>query len=343
MSHSILVRDVHDFNNTSGKKFLTVTSLEDDELIKSQFSMSMAYMFPDQKLFLSTVSPEDTVSVILNTSSFNPLLVGEFTDIISENDIHSREPMCKCISPLMTDGFDIYCTNQQCGLTLYSRFSNLANTSMFSRDSLSDIANYIPPGEDPYMVVNDNPDLDKPFSLLMDPRFWNTGGKSIEDFLLNKTKTPFIDLSTFLIESEFSSFLDSFVNNYSQNSYAFRNLRRFYDDMNELVQRRDDTSRRQNKLIVQFINSLGISSLSPEIVSQLLQYERCLGYTQDPLMSYFYMMTHPNQMINELGIHKLEAEAIYREVYSRKYELYDICLAYTNHETAESCFDKMKL
>jgi len=63
MLNTITVRDVYDTNSVSGKKHISVTSLEQDELVKSLFDMSNRYMFPDQKLFLTTVSPEDVVAV----------------------------------------------------------------------------------------------------------------------------------------------------------------------------------------------------------------------------------------------------------------------------------------
>lgn len=340
MRHAITVRDVHDFNNKAGKKNIYVTSLEDDELIKSQFSMTMAFMFPDQKLFLSTVSPEDTVSVVLDSCLSNPLLLGEFNDILSENDFHSREPICQCFTPLVTDGFDVYCPNQYCGLTLHSRIENLATCSMFTKNSLSYIQNYISPTEDPYMVINDDPDIDKPFSLLLDRKFWNIGPKPLESFLLDKSKNLTIDMSTFLIDTEFSSFIDSHVTHYSMSNRSFMNVSRFFDDMNELVNRRDFSSARQNKLILQFMNCLGIESLSREILIQLFNYEQCMEQP-DPLLPYFYSITHPKHMIDELGIHPLEAKAIYSEVVRRKYEFHDICLAYTSHDVASDCFGPM--
>jgi len=338
MLNTITVRDVYDTNSVSGKKHISVTSLEQDELVKSLFDMSNRYMFPDQKLFLTTVSPEDVVAVDLTNYSRDLLVVGEFSDIISESNLHTRETICKCFQPLVTDGMDVYCTNQQCGLTLASRFKRLAETSLLSSEFNEDIVNYIGPDVDPYMVMAENPDMDRPFNMITDGRFWGYKDKDLESILLHPNNQSYIDISTFLIESEFASLIDGTPTLYNSNSFMFRNIGRFYDDMKELKERRDNTSRRQNHLIKEFMWCLGIEALSREIIEALFTYELCMDYPCEPLLPYFYMLNNPAEMTRELGIHYLEAASINREVVSRKHELYDICLNYCGGEVANQCF-----
>lgn len=339
MDRITTVREVLESNDCAGKKYISITSMEEDEFIKSQFSMTDLYMFPHEKLFLSSVSPQDEVKLIYNPSVNNPLIMGEFVSITSKTE--NRDSYCLCKSMLVSDGFNVHCPNPACGLTRSTRIKRLADTPFFTNKSSLDITDYTSNGvECPYMIMADNPNLNCPFSIITENRFWGNTSSSLEKILLDTKWT--IDLSTFLIESEFNNFLDNFNISLSRNLLSIKNISRFYDGMRELIDRRDYNSINQNTLISEFIWCLGIESISQKMIEGFLNYEMCFDSVESPLLPYIYLLTHPVELVKELGFHPLEASNIYKEVMNRKYELFDIFAAYSSTDLMIDTFRNME-
>jgi hypothetical protein len=73
----------------------------------------------------------------------------------------------------------------------------------------------------------------------------------------------------------------------------------------------------------------------------MVAYEHMNGVGEDPVLSYIYLMTRPNEMVRELGIHPLEAQGIYQEVNHRRYELHDIFAAYSSFAAMKDIFSSL--
>lgn len=325
----ITVHDVVEQNDCSGKKHIFVTSMEHDEVLRSHFRLTHSYMFPRDKLLLATVAPMDEVVVVVEGYLDSPIVLGEYIDNLS--DTEKRPPQCRCGMLLVSDGFEIMCLNKDCALTLASQFSRLANTPFFFPEQSITPEWY-------NVHFGENPLSTQPFLPIIQPKFWGQNDGTLEGMLLREAAagklSRGISIANFLTETLFRDFLETrypFATAEAyEHSYEFENLFRFFGDMDELIERRDYSSPRQNHLITHFIWALGIESLSADVISKMLTYETSLGDTNGPMFPYAYLLSHPGYMVSELGLHPLEAREISRQACRKRFELFDIFSHYSS-------------
>lgn len=325
MVNEIVVRDVIEQNDCAGKKYFYVTSMEGDETVQSRFRLTHAYMIPHEKLILASVAPQDKVLVVNEFYPCDLLIAGTYVHNLS--DVSNRDPLCRCGTPMVSDGFDIYCPNDQCPLTLTTRFERLGMQTFSEMETLkyneetgfieesatyTDLMNYI-----------------QPFAFITNGLFWGYPGGSLEHILLTRSFGN-LSLATFLVEPLLRDFIEQFPPP-NANSDTFKGANIFYRDMDELIQRRDLDSVRQNVLLRSFLSALGIESLSDDHIRLMVQYEHDIQGMLEPFLLYAYLLTHPGELMTATGMHRLEAATIMEEVRRRRYELFDIFYHYTNN------------
>lgn len=346
---AVVVGSVLEHHDCMGRKSIDVSP----ENTLARFRLTKAYMPPLDKLQLATVGPTDRVlihpkemsprvnigaglSLFEEYLAEDPLVLGEYTANLSAG--YYRDPICQCGTVLVSDGFDIYCPHDQCGLTLLARIQRLASAEFFSYESLGEEFY----NEDSILLTNDQY-FTQPFKLLLDPRLWGDtrlwGEQrlSLEYILLHK-KPQHISLATFLVEPLFRDFLDCTSPHFDFDSLPFQNVRNFYAHMVELTQRRNYNAEYQNRLIKQFFMALGLEMLHEDVIDKMVTYEQQLGWSDDVFVPYVYFLTHPMEMIKELGLHMIEAREIHREFMSRAHEFIDIFSRYTELEALRDIF-----
>jgi hypothetical protein len=323
MNDVVHVRDVIEKNDCAGKKHICITASEEQAYV--QYRLTPAWMPPHIKLGLASVAPLDTVRVVIDPIQRGAIVIGDYVENLT--DYWNRTPVCRCETLMVSDGFDVYCPNPECALTIATRLERLGTTSFFRSESMaSDLTEgYF---DHQGIAIFDDVNYCRPFHPITQGLFWGEPGGSLEHILLTRN-VGYISLATFLVPSLFEDFLGT-IKPFSPHFYT--NITRFYGAMDEFVNRRDFTSVRQNQLIYEFIWSLGIESLSQENIFALTQYEKLLDQTVDPILCYAYVLTHPIEMIRELGLHHLEAAAIVQEISRRKHELFDIFYYYANNK-----------
>lgn len=331
----ITVREVIEQNDCSGKKHIFVTAIEEDESAVSRFRLTRAYMFPHEKILLASVCPTDVVTVAYDYFPLDPTLAGEFTGIHS--DIGNRDPLCRCGIEIMSDGMEIYCPNKHCALTLSTRIRRLA-TTQFTQQEMC----YFDPqtGEEKVSIsINQPVSYYQPFQHIAQGIFWGHPGGSLEQIILNKYNLfKNLSLANFLIEPLFRELLESILPLDANDNNAYLRIEYFYSSMEEFVNNRDYNSHHQQLLIHAFMSCLGIESLSDDHIKLMMDYEQNIGGVWTPLLSYAFLLTHPRELVTELGLHPAEATAIVGEVNRRSYELSDIFYHYTNknHDVLET-------
>lgn len=328
MGDRITVRDVVEYNDCAGRKHISVTSMEEDEIVPSRFLLSRKWLPPYQKLQLATVAPVDIVEV--QHQSFgnlfqDPSLVGEYVQNLT--DVYTREPLCRCGHQLVCDGYDLYCLNISCALTLSTKIRRLANTTFFDSDVLS---------HDPLtgeakinLTIGGHPSYTNPFAMICQGVFWGNDVGSLEKLLLTKN-FGYLSLATFLIQPLFQELLEKLSPLDVLDNIAYVNVQYFYEAMDSFINTRDYQSAQQHRFIKSFLWCLGIEALLEEHVDKMIVYESSVGAELDPMLTYAYILTHPGVMTNELAIHHLEATAIAYEVKQRSHELFNIFYHYTN-------------
>jgi len=233
---------------------------------------------------------------------------------------------------LVSDGFDIYCPNDQCGLTILTRLERLANTSFFSYDKPIDLHE-----THESVVLTDDPYFMRPFLPILQPRFWGEAVGSLEHVLLNKPPCS-VSIATFLVEPLFRDLLDCISAPINYDNLLLRNIAHFYNTMQKAMQHRDYRDAVQNRAIKEFIWALGIEALQEDVIDKLMMFEQSTGWTEDTLFPYAYMISHPNELTKELGVHPLESRAIALEFRRRMYEFYDIFSYYLSHAAVNDLF-----
>jgi hypothetical protein len=231
----------------------------------------------------------------------------------------------------------VYCPNTECGLTTLAKIGRLADTVFFDTmyQYFDPEVEYFKSGPE----YGHNPNYQKPFSIITQGLFWGHPGGSVEHILLSG-RFGSISLANFLVEPLYRELVDT-LGPRSLDSYLYMNIEQFFFDMVELVNRRDLTSIRQNMLMYGFLNALGIESLSHININKMMAYEREMSHMGEPMLMYAFMLTNPAEMVRELGIHHLEADAIFSEVRRRKTEFHDIFYHYTNNNMdVDNLFDR---
>jgi hypothetical protein len=335
MNNQITVRDVIEYNDCAGKKYISVTSMEEDEIVPSRFLLSRKWMPADHKLGLSAVAPLDVVTVNyhhINGLFNDPSLVGEYVENLT--DVYTRDPLCRCGHRLVCDGFDLYCPNTLCALTLATKINRLGNTVFFDSEVLS---------HDPStgearisLAIGGDPSYSQPFFMITQGMFWGTNVGTLEHTLLTRNFGS-LSLATFLIQPLFKEFLEMLSPQDVLDNIAYLNVDRFYDSMDLIINERNINSPQQQLFMKSFLWCLGIEALLEEHVDKMMVYEASYGAELDPLLTYAYVLCNPGVMISDLNIHPLEASAIANEVKRRSHELHDIFYHYTNenHDIVE--------
>lgn len=332
VSDKIIVGDVYDFHDCNGRKFIDITDLERSDFVKHRFRMTSSQMLPFQKLMLSSVLPGDEVIVTTNIYNDNSIMVGEYIDNLS--NIHNRMATCRCGSGLLSDGFDVYCPNVDCGITLATRLERLGTTTFFPHNVLC----YDSETRDDFIYSGLGYDS-TPFKVILDPKFWGYEFENIDTILIKFNKLK-VSLSTFLIEPLFTDFIDCVKPAIAYNPYGLQGVGYFFGYMSELINRRDYSSESQNTLIKNFIWSLGIQSLRQDTITKMLVYETGMGAYDQVLLPYLHLLTNPDEMVRELQIHRMEAMVICNEVAKRRYELCDIFSHYCGRELVDRFFKR---
>jgi hypothetical protein len=341
VSEVIEVRDVIEKNDCAGKKSFFVTSMGSDESVKSIYQLNSAWMPPESKLELSAVAPLDRVAVV--QSLYTPLIVqhdGELVALAGEfiqnhSDPHLRDPVCRCGQRLKSDGFDIHCPDPYCPLSIVMRLQRLAETQFFDFESVTSDGELV----HFHLTDEDFNQYTRPFFTVTQSLLWGRPGGLIEDYLLTRPlERP--NQATFLIPDLFEDFLENPAIPMHLGQVAVSSIQRFYGWMNETVNRRDFNSHAQNRLLYGFLQSLAIEALRPQFIEAIFTYEAQVGFT-DPVMIYAHILTNVNELVKEIGMHPLEAQAIIREIYQRRYEMHDIFRCYAlNKSDVDTTFSK---
>lgn len=332
-----IVREVMDRNDCAGFKTIMITCQETDETSVSKFIMARDFRDPHEKLHLASVEPEDSVQVVVSPDFLGPGIIGEFIAVTSMTGV--RCPTCRCGSTLVSDGKDVACPNPDCGLSLMARIERLAGIPFF-------ISEY---RQNPVVVKIDGEwhtgvnitdlryDLEegRPFSMLMDHRFWNTFKNNLEYVFLEKQRT--LSLATFLIEEQFKDFIDSHRTDFNPD---WNEVGKFFDSINVTLTHRNIKSREQNLFMYHFIAALGIQSLTPMMIEALLSYEMIHDHVMQPLMCYLVALSSPSILVNEINLHPIQASNVVREFTSRRYEMFDIFSAYCDQGDVTYIFEK---
>lgn len=331
--NKIIVGNVHDYHDCNGKKFIDITDSEEGGMISPRFRMTSRQMLPYQKLLLSTVLPGDEVIVYHNAIYDNALIAGEYIENAYPHGF--RYAVCRCGSDLVSDGFEVYCPNAECSITVTSRIARLADTMFFPYNVMVSDHEM---SQDFSFMSHDNSSI--PFKPILDPKFWGCEFDSLDTVLLG-SKFGSVSLATFLVEPLFTGFLDYTASSLSYNNYTFQAIGYFFGYMEELINRRDYHSEAQNTLIERFIWALGIESLKPDVIRKMVCYEVGMGMGGQVLLPYIHFLTSPDELSRELKVHPIEARMIAHEVHKRKYEFHDIFSHYSSEDTADRFLGRM--
>jgi hypothetical protein len=326
MADVIEVLDVIERNDCASKKSFYVTTRASDETINSLYRISPAWMPPETKLALATVSPMDKVVVHRGILAENLLHNGGFVVFDGDfdqnlSDTHNRDAVCRCGTPLVSDGFDIHCPNLNCPMTLAARLDRLGNTEFFDFESVTSSGELIEIGFGP----DEQTSYAQPFMCVTQGLFWGVPGGSVEELLLRRGM-DLPNIATFLVEPLFAQFLDSLPSNNYMVQMGIAGAQRFYAWMTETINRRDYYSISQNRLIQAFLWSIGIEALKPIFFDRLMAAEMDMALN-DPAVSFAAILTNQRTLIG-LDFHPVEAAAIVREVHHRRYEIHDIFYHY---------------
>jgi len=331
MVNEIEVCDVIESNDCAGKKSFEVTSTAEDETFKARYRLNHGWLPPATKLQLATVSQMDKVHVVVTNQFYAhaPLTIGEYTQVLDST--HFRDPVCRCGEFLTSDGFEIYCPNLTCALTLKTRFERLADIQFFDFETVSNDRELV-------YHPNDFDNYTHPFRLLKQGLFWGFPGLTLEEALLrlngrNTTgMSAFMssecNISTFYIPDLFKEFVENGKIPNWLAEQAVRSIDRFYGYMQDSINRRDTDSPTQNMILAGFLWGLGLESIRPLTIQKIFNYEYNIGF-KDPATIYASVLTSYQELINELEMHPLEADAIVNEIRRRKYEIRDIFYHYS--------------
>lgn len=319
MRRVVTAIEVIEENDISGQKYIQVVGRESDELVAVNYHLTSRYMIPYEKLMLTTVSPEDQIMVEIN-EFLNPtdLVIGEY--IGNMFDAQDRLPLCRCGTLITTDGNDIFCPNRKCGLTILSRLKRLASCRFFSAEKW----NFSMGG-----LVHDSSEfVEKPFSIILDSKLWSWTNWPIERVLFDPNG-PHISMATFLVMSQFQSFIDATGSSIDPFDPAYKSLSKFYEVMDRVVFGRDYESDIQNNFIKQLLWSFSIPGLSEDIINKMVIAETSFGLIDEVLLPYANYLTNSRALQDDLGVERITADWICREVFMRRHEFFDIFTAYS--------------
>ena len=333
MMDEVDVHDVIEVNNCNGKKVISIT--DKNGYGAYRFRLASRYMPPFDKLYLASVLPHDTVRITGYNDIIDEtgLVVGEYNQIISE--IGNRIPTCKCGSPMVSDGFDIYCPDQYCFLTIIARMNRLADAELFFDDC--DIGDTVYRGgpDNPFVIIGENPNYNKPFNFITNPKIW--GHTHIEHIF--PRYESHINLATFLVEDLFIDFIESNFVHSDFNNDNFAQVAQFYADMDEFINRRNYDNVRQNNFMCEFLWALGIEALTQPMLKSFVQFEMTIDNAANPLYIYLHALLNPTSMLN-MGWSPLEAQAIHIEVRNRRDEFHDIFCGYCDKDIVADMFNR---
>jgi hypothetical protein len=275
---------------------------------------------------LTMVSPGDVVRV--RVDPVTPIMRGDFIDIVDSKRSYLSAPICRCGGGLVSDGWDVHCSDPLCGITVAHRLTRLAETQFRTVDLVGALGGYQDDlSEDRFSGFEDTP---CPFMGLLSSQFWNAHAPTLADILLTKTFGP-VSLSTFLVEPLLEEFVDPMywltppIDPYTR---AMRDFFRFFD---EILNRRSFMSVRQNLFLSKFLWALDLPSLTPLVIQRIIEYERNVDHDCEVVDLYQHILTHPQEMHVCLGVDIHQANKIASEIYMRRFELVDIFSHYGNH------------
>ena len=324
----ITVATVREYNDCAGRKSIEITSQEYDELIPTRFRMTQRYLPGDLKLRLSSIAPGDQAVIDPTELGSDPVVCGAFVDLlVPHND---RDPVCRCGKKTVSDGWNVYCPDPDCPLSFLARLDRLAGIPFLAPTAPAVYArHYYDEGAfsavTPYLSeVCGAPELiEQPFRPVLRPEFWGKPGYRLEDIILGRGYGH-VSMATFLVEDLLRTFLDHVHPHMPADDPLFQCLGECYGLITDAFQRRREDDPRQDHVIKCFLWSLGIQALSPDIVNKMCLYEKCLGSGDDVLVIYAMLLSHPDELVREFGVHQLEAAAIANEFRRRRYEMVDI-------------------
>lgn len=351
MTRQVTVRDVVEQNDVLGRKYFKITAQESDETVPTVFEMTSVVGTTWDMLHLTTVSPEDVVEVRLyNRYVFdNETPVGEFFKIITPG---YRVPICRCGTVLACDGFFVKCPDPNCPLTALARLKVLADTPLIPDAYIPTVPGIQFPSLNPnafgykheLRMAQENDFLRKPFHSIGTMSFWGSGLHPSDVLLKYAVEGQHISLSTFLVDYELKSFIDS--RRYTQYvpDVTWERMGDYHETLREMCQRRDYNSHEQNHVFFNLLSALSIGYLSPAHISRLLQFECHAGTSTgqfDPFVIYASVLTSPSEMVRVLDILPIEAHSIFSTIHSRKNELYSIFGEYGDNEHIFNYFARL--
>jgi hypothetical protein len=247
--------------------------------------------------------------------------------IANHSDIRNRTPLCRCQTVLVSDGFDIHCPNPDCPLTILARLQRLGIT-VFNDGTEETFDHETGLVRMMSVRIDGFSDVTRPFAPILQGLFWGHPGGSLEHILMHTLKHVPLN-SYFLVKPLFLEFTESVLPRTGYAQQHFDGFLQFYADMEELVSRRDVGSHRQNMLMQGFLRSLALEKLTPYLISKMMEYEARLADSRESMLAYAYLLTNSHELVQELDLYPLEAHAVVREVYSRRFELSDIFFYYS--------------
>lgn len=331
MSRIITAREVNEVNDISGRKYISVVGMENDEIVPITYHLTSRYMIPYEKLIMATVSPDDQIvvdeAIVFDHSN---LTEGEYISNLFNGQ--ERDPLCGCGSILTSDGSDIWCSNRECGLTVLARLERLASCRFFEYN------HWATPFGSGAMFSGDC--LERPFELIVNPKTWNRPSWSMNRIMLDKTIDR-VSLATFLVQTLFQAFIDSSGLRVQGYNAEYKTLSRFFEMMDQIVFRRDYTSNIQNLFIKRFMWSLSIPGLSEDIIEKMVIAETGFGMIDEVFLPYVNYLSNSASLQEDLGVDRVVADWIVREFYLRRHEFFDIFSAYSTSKDLIDIFNNM--
>lgn len=331
----ITIRSITERHDCAGKKTIVIQADEPDSLYAPAYQMSPYLMLPHDRLVLSTMAPTDQVKVDQEVASGHLLdVVGTITEPLF--DWHTRDAVCTCHAHLITDGFDLYCPNPTCSLTIAAQLRRLSETRFYT-DELWAYDSVIYPGQS-YSVIQDAAWY-QPFVSLVEPRFWNRVHTNLETMLTDR-KFATVGIENFLVPDQFEQWVED-VYPYTpfQNTVDYRAIVHLFDDLYAIHKTRDGNSPRQHYLLQQFLVSLGIESLTLPTAHHLVSYALSQPQALSAYGCLAFLMSRAEEMIGTLHVHPLEARNIETEMFRRKFSFYDIFSGMSSFDDISYAFD----
>ena len=326
MTQTACISRIREHNTCGGRKEF-VFDIENTQGQNTFAILPQAYMEPYDQIQFASLKVNDVVQVRQTRSVTDSRIQCEIIGF--DHDASTRLAVCSCHSYLVGDGFHIYCPNPECGMTRHARIERLATTSFFSA------ANVHRDFSDEYFDPH-RQNRSQPFNLLLNPRIWGMGNQPVVSYLLKDTVGE-IDLSTFLVENNIVEFITQSGSEMLIGDMLMQ-VRDYFGYVQVIRQRRDRDSQEQQEFIKAFLWSLGLESLRPDIIHQMVERDERYDFDIDTFYPYAWYLTKPWQLAVDFNLHPRDINVLAREVIARRFELAAIFNAYLQPDSYTDTF-----